>query len=103
MNIVLTEINERLTDECVFKDGELWSLNESFVHSQQDLDECKKALMQKEQEVGTMAAELADLVDGEGSVCPNVKDGIIKEFCESPAGSNWFLSFDHAYGKLCSN
>ncbi|KAI5653567.1 hypothetical protein M9H77_30754 [Catharanthus roseus] len=39
-----------------------------------------------------MTVELVDLVDGEGNVCPNVKNGIIKEFCESPAGGNWFYS-----------
>lgn len=50
--MVLTEINEELADECAVKDSELRSLNESFIRSHQDLDECKEALMQKEQEVG---------------------------------------------------
>lgn len=37
-----------------------------------------------------MTTEQADLVDGKGKLRPNVKEGIIKEFCESPADGHWF-------------
>lgn len=40
-----------------------------------------------------MAAELADLVDGEGNVHPNLRCSIIKYFCKSPVGSKWFYLF----------
>lgn len=90
--MALTEINEQLTDECIVKDGELQSLNESLVQTQQNFAEYKEALMRKEQEVGAMTTELTDLVDSEGNVRPNVKESIINEFSESPAGSNWFYS-----------
>ncbi|KAI5676077.1 hypothetical protein M9H77_07027 [Catharanthus roseus] len=49
-NMALMEINKWLTDECTVKDGEFRSLKESFICNQQDLDRCKEALMQKEQE-----------------------------------------------------
>ncbi|KAI5678075.1 hypothetical protein M9H77_09025 [Catharanthus roseus] len=39
-----------------------------------------------------MAAELADLVDNEGNVRPNMMVGIVKDFFESPAGGKRFYS-----------
>lgn len=39
-----------------------------------------------------MTIELADLVDSEGNVLPNVKEKIIKELCEFSAGGSWFYS-----------
>lgn len=59
--MALTEINERLLDECAVKDGELQRLSESLVRTQKEFNGCKEALILKEQEVGTMTTELADL------------------------------------------
>lgn len=48
-NAALMEINERLTDECAVKNGELQSLNEPSVWTQQEVAEWKEALTRKGQ------------------------------------------------------
>lgn len=74
VNVALTKINEPLIDECTVEDGKLQSLNESFLRSKQDLENCKEALILKEQEVGEITTELGDLVDGEGNVRHNMRE-----------------------------
>lgn len=44
INAALTEINEQSMDECAVKGGELQSLNELLVQTQQEVLECKEAL-----------------------------------------------------------
>ncbi|KAI5670657.1 hypothetical protein M9H77_11021 [Catharanthus roseus] len=43
-----------------------------------------------------MTAELADCVNGKGNVRPNVRESIIKEFCESPASGVTGIPAEHA-------
>lgn len=91
MNTSLSEINERLTDECAVKDERIESLNELLAQAHQETSKHKEELAQKKQKNDLLSFELSEWVDEEGKMLRCVKE-LIKKFCKSDEGKELFLN-----------
>lgn len=69
-------------------------MNELLTQAPQETAKHKEELTRKYRENDAMALESSKLVDEEGRLLSHVKEELIKRFCESSEGKDWFMNLN---------